>query len=188
LDRLVAEAGSPGASLESWLGDEFFAQHARLFANRPFIWQVWDGCKDGFSALLNYHSLNANTLEKLTYTYLNGWIERQRAQRDEPAVEARLVAALNLQDKLKLILEGEPPYDIYVRWKSLARQPLGWDPDFDDGVRANIRPFVTAGILRSKFTVTWNKDRGTNPDGSERLNDLHFTRAQKLGAREGGNG
>ena len=32
--------------------------------------------------------------------------------------EARLAAALDLQRKLELILEGEPPYDIYVRWKT----------------------------------------------------------------------
>ena len=88
-----------------------------------------------------------------------------------------------MQDKLKLILEGEPPYDIYVRWKSLAEQPIGWDPDLNDGVRVNIRPFVTAGVMRSKFTIHWNKDRGKNPDGSERLNDLHCTVAQKLEAR-----
>ena len=49
LDQLLAEAGSPGATLESWLRDDFFAQHARLFGNRPFIWHVWDGRKDGFS-------------------------------------------------------------------------------------------------------------------------------------------
>ncbi len=185
LDRLLAEAGSPGATLESWLRDAFFAQHARLFANRPFIWQVWDGHKDGFSALLNYHRLDAHTLEKLTYTYLNDWIERQRARREESAAEARLIAALGLQDKLKQILMGEPPLDIYVRWKPLERQPIGWDPDLDDGVRLNIRPFVKAGVLRAKFTINWNKDRGANPDGSERLNDRNFTRAQKVAAREG---
>jgi hypothetical protein len=53
-----------------------------------------------------------------------------------------------------------------------------------DGVRLNIRPFVTAGVLRSRFTINWNKDRGTNPDGSERINDLHETRAEKLAARD----
>ena len=85
--------------------------------------------------------------------------------------------------KLALILEGEPPFDIYVRWKSLSEQPIGWDPDLDDGVRMNIRPFVEAKVLRSTFTINWRKDRGTNPDGSERHNDLHFTREQKEEAR-----
>ncbi len=97
----------------------------------------------------------------------------------------RLAAARALQQKLELILEGEPPYDIYVRWKSLADQPIGWQPDLNDGVRLNVRPFVEAGVLRSKFNVKWDKDRGKNPDGSGRLNDLHFVNAQKLAARGG---
>ena len=29
-----------------------------------------------------------------------------------------------MQDKLKLILAGEPPHDIFVRWKPLAEQPM----------------------------------------------------------------
>ncbi len=93
------------------------------------------------------------------------------------------MAALKLKEKLEAILKGEPPYDIYVRWKPLHEQPIGWDPDLNDGVRLNIRPFVTAGVLRRKFTIHWKKDRGKNPDGSERLNDLHFTRAEKEAAR-----
>ena len=143
--------------------------------------------RDGFSALVNYHRLDHALLSKLTYSYLNWWIDRQRAARDggEAGADGRLVAALALQDKLKLILAGEPPYDIYVRWKSLAEQPIGWDPDLDDGVRLNIRPFVTAGVLRSKFTIHWKKDRGRNPDGSERINDRHHTTAEKQAAREG---
>jgi len=88
------------------------------------------------------------------------------------------------QSKLEAIRDGEPPYDIYARWKPLHRQPIGWRPDLNDGVRLNIRPFVTAGILRSKCNINWNKDRGYNPDGSERRNDLHYANEQKRRARE----
>ena len=136
--------------------------------------------RDGFAALVNYHQLDRPTLERLTFTYLGDWIERQTAGvRDEVAgAEERLVAAQDLQRRLELILDGEPPYDIFVRWKPLAEQPIGWDPDLNDGVRLNARPFVEAGVLRSKFTVHWKKDRGKNPDGSERHNDLHYTPTQ----------
>jgi hypothetical protein len=183
LERLLTEAGSPGAMLETWLRDDFFAQHAKLFHQRPFIWHVWDGRKDGFSVLCHYHRLDRAKLEKLTYTLLGDWIERQRAAGDEPGAEARLAAALGLQEQLARILEGEDPFDIYVRWKTLAEQPIGWEPDLDDGVRLNIRPFVTAGILRAKVNVKWDKDRGKNPDGSERINDLHPALAEKRAAR-----
>jgi hypothetical protein len=191
LERLLAEAGSPGATLETWLRDDFFAQHTKLFAQRPFIWHVWDGRKDGFSVLCHYHRLDRPMLDRLTYTLLGDWIERQGAAGDESGAEARLLEALKLQEKLAAIAVGEAPNDIYVRWKNLAEQPLGWEPDLDDGVRLNIRPFVTAGGLRAKVNVKWDKDRGKNPDGSERINDPNPrpTLAAKRAARElGGRG
>ena len=42
--------------------------------------------------------------------------------------DARFVAAKQLQEELKKILDGEPPYDLFIRWKSLASQPIGWQP------------------------------------------------------------
>lgn len=183
--QLLAASGSRKKELDSWLREDFFKAHCHLFMNRPFIWQLWDGRKDGFSALVHYHRLDRPMLEKLTYSYLGDWIERQTAgvREDVAGAEERLAAARTLQHKLELIVEGQPPYDIYVRWKSLAEQSIGWEPDLNDGVRLNIRPFVEAGVLRSTFNVKWDKDRGKNPDGSERLNDLHFTNAQKQAAR-----
>jgi hypothetical protein len=184
--ELIEETGSRKKNLADWLRDDFFKQHCALFGNRPFVWHIWDGQRDGFSALVNYHRLDRKTLEKLTYTYLGqDWVERQRAGvRDQAAgAEARLAAALDLQRRLEKILEGEPPYDIYVRWKELTEQPIGWDPDLNDGVRLNIRPFVTAEVLRSPFNIHWRKDRGKNPDGTERHNDHHYTLHQKQTAQ-----
>jgi len=183
--NLVIEAGGSNGRLEEWLRDTFFAQHVKVFDNRPFLWHIWDGRKDGFSAVVNYHRLDHKTLEKLTFTSLGAWIERQRheAAAGRAGADARLAAAEDLQTKLKLILEGAPPHDIYVRWKELHEQPIGWNPDLDDGVRLNIRPFVEAGVLRSKVNVHWKKDRGTNADGSERLNDCHPTLEERREAR-----
>ncbi|MDQ3315921.1 MAG: hypothetical protein M3522_01145, partial [Actinomycetota bacterium] len=185
LDRLLSEAGSPGKNLSVWLRDDYFKQHARLFHNRPFIWHVTDGRRDGFSALVNYHKLDAALLRRLIYTYLGSWIEAQQAAASagETGADLRLAAARDLRDRLVAILEGDPPHDIYVRWKKKHEQPIGWEPDINDGVRLNIRPFIEAEVLRSKFTINWKKDRGKNPDGSERHNDLHLTRAEKEEAR-----
>ena len=185
--ELLTDSGSKKKDLASWLREDFFKTHCKVFNNRPFIWHVWDGRKDGFAALVNYHSLDRATLERLIYTYLGDWIERQTAGVHEEltGAEERLAAAQHLQRRFELILEGELPYDIYVRWKSLVEQPLGWEPDLNDGVRLNVRPFVDAEVLRSRFNVKWSKDRGKNPDGSERLNHLHYTRAEKEAARKG---
>jgi len=92
------------------------------------------------------------------------------------------------KEKLELILEGEAPYDIFVRWKTLEEQPIGWDPDLNDGVRLNIRPFIEADVLRKKPNIKWGIDRGKNPKGSPwgemRDNDRHLTLAEKRAARE----
>ena len=184
---LVRNTGFKSGRLEDWLRDSFFAQHMKVFKNRPFLWHIWDGRKDGFSAIVNYHKLDHRTLEKLTFTSLGAWIDRQKheARAERAGADARLASAEDLQRRLKLILEGAPPYDIYVRWKPMAEQAIGWEPDLDDGVRLNIRPFVKAGVLRVKLDsmIKWGKDRGTNPDGSERHNDLHPALEKRRAAR-----
>lgn len=203
LDKLLADADSAGKGLDVWLQEKFFEQHAKLFQHRPFIWHVWDGLKDGFSALVNYHKLDTKNLERLIHTYLGDWIRTQEAEvtKGIDGAELRLAAAQALKKKLEAILEGEAPYDIFVRWKSLAQQPIGWNPDLNDGVRMNIRPFMTAEVLRHnkkpKLNITWDKDRGKDVisapwynlglqyDGKEgdRINDHHLTLAQKRSAR-----
>ena len=59
LNDLLANADFAGKSLDGWLRDGFFEQHCALFQQRPFVWQIWDGRQDGFSALVNYHRLAA---------------------------------------------------------------------------------------------------------------------------------
>ncbi|WP_279489636.1 Eco57I restriction-modification methylase domain-containing protein [Aeromonas veronii] len=150
LDKLLTAVGSK--SLELWLRDKFFEQHCKLFQHRPFIWHIWDGLKDGFSALVNYHKLDRSGLERLIYTYLGDWIriQEQGVKEARDGAEERLTAAKNLQQRLEAILAGEKGLDIFVRWKPLAEQPIGWEPDLNDGVRLNIRPFLKAADVGKK--------------------------------------
>ena len=169
VDALLADAGYPGKTLGRWLRDGFFAQHLKRFNNRPFVWHVWDGRKDGFGALVLYHQLDRALLEKLAYGYLGDWITAQTADAEKgvPGADLRLAAARDLQGRLAEILEGEPPHDLFVRWKPAHEQPIGWAPDLDDGVLVNVRPFAQAGVLRRKPKVQSTKDRGKNPDGTD---------------------
>lgn len=173
---LIASAGLKGSkssTLDEWLRDEFFEQHAKLFHDRPFIWHLWDGRADGFHVLVNYHRLDHAMLQKLTYSYLGNWIQQQTedAKAEIPGAALRLGAALQLQNKLIAILNGEAPLDIFVRWKSIKEQAQGWHPDINDGVRQNIRPFLYAGdvgkkgagLFRTIPLALKEKDRGTEP-------------------------
>ncbi len=189
LDALLAAAGWAGKSLDSWLRTQFFADHCKLFHQRPFLWHVWDGLPDGFAALVNYHQLDRKRLEILLYIYVGDWMSRQR----------RDAAAATLQQRLELILHGEAPYDIFVHWKALEQQPIGWEPDLNDGVRLNIRPWLRvpdvgkkgAGVLRDRPNIQWEKDRGKDGVsapwygvfGGERINDWHVGVEEKRAAR-----
>ena len=179
-DRLPRQA-----TLDAWLRTHAARQHAKLFHDRPFLWWVTDGRADGFAAVAHYHRLTRTKLERLAYTVLGDWISRLGA---DPRVEAAQV----LQRSLARILEGEAPLDIFVRWKPLHRQPLGWDPDLDDGVRQNIRPFVKTGVLGCDMAgILKDKDRGKDVASApwfgrfngERRNNHHTTLAEKCAAR-----
>lgn len=207
LGRLLE--GKKSATLEGWLQDEFFAEHCEIFHNgkepRPFVWHIWDGLKEGFHALVNYHMLDRRNLEKLIYSYLGDWLIRQRQDvlNGVEGGDTRLAAAEHLQGELKAILEGQKPYDIFVRWKSLDKQPIGWEPDLNDGVRMNIRPWITEaklykatnpGILRAAPNIKYTKDRGKEPardpkefpwfaKSTDRINDAHLSLDEKRRAR-----
>ncbi len=194
--RLVAEAdetfdkrSNREGSLEAWLRDRAFRQHCALFGHRPFLWHISDGLQEGFSVFVHYHRLDQANLRKLTYTLLGDWLARAEAENRA----LRYEKGRELQQKLEKILEGEKPYDVFVRWKSLAQQPLGWDPDLDDGVRQNIRPFIMAGVLTYDLSkILKDKDRGRDVGSApwydvfngERRNDHHTTLANKRAARE----
>ena len=170
LDTLLADAGHAGKPLAKYLRNEFFRDHVRTFKNRPFVWHVWDGRPDGFAALVNYHKLAApdgggkKTLSTLTNAYLRDWIDRQEGlltSGDQHAAD-RLLAAKHLKKELEKIAAGEPPYDLFVRWKPLHEQPVGWDPDVNDGVRLNARPFLAARPLNasSKYASIFRRSPG----------------------------
>jgi hypothetical protein len=178
LAAAAGQTGKPAASLETWLRDKFFSEHCKLFHFRPFIWHIWDGNRDGFHCLVNAHKLTGldgegrKTLEAITYSYLGDWISRQEDEikNDTPGAVSRLISAQELKIQLEKILIGEPPYDIFVRWKRLQDQAVGWQPDPHSGIRLNIRPFMKAqlrtggkkgaGILRSRPNIKW----GPKPD------------------------
>ena len=121
------------------------------------------------------------------------------AQAGEATLKLAKAEALKVQ--LEAIAHGEKPFDIFVRWKPLHQQPIGWEPDLNDGVRMNIRPFVEAGVLRiprAKLGIKWEADRGKDvasapwfklgptygePEGT-RINDHHLSLAEKQAARE----
>lgn len=146
--------------------------------------------------------LYAKLLETLIYTYLGDWVRRQKQDiaKGIDGAQEKLAASESLLKNLDLILKGEAHYDIFVRWKPIEDQPIGWNPDFNAGVRLNIRPYMIvgdvkkrgAGVLRDKPNIKWGKDRGKDVASApwyhlfkgDRINHHHLCLAEKRAARE----
>lgn len=142
---------------------------------------------------------------RLSIYYLGDWLTRQRQDvaNGVEGADTRLATAEHLQGELKRILHGEAPCDIFVRWKPLKEQPIGWAPDLNDGLRVNIRPWITTaklykatkpGILRITPNIKYTKDRGKEPardpkefpwfrGSTDRINDYHLSLEEKRRAR-----
>ncbi len=103
--KLLASVDCANRDFDFWLRNKFFEQHCKLFQHRPFIWQIWDGLPDGFSALLNYHKLDGKNLDRLIHTYLADWIRTQKQGKADGAdgAETRLKAAEGLKTRLEQI-------------------------------------------------------------------------------------
>jgi hypothetical protein len=156
------------ASLEEWLGDEFFAYHDSLYKSRPILWHIASSQGRGacaFGALVRYHTFDYERLAKLRGTHLRDAIAHCRREAglasqegrtdDRLLWQSRLEESELLDQKLQWIQEGSnghpAPGDCRIRtpWKAEADQPQGWRPDLDDGVVVNIAPLQVADVLRT---------------------------------------
>lgn len=157
-------------ALLAWLRDDFFVEHCRLFLDRPFIWHIWDGTPAGFSILVRYHRLTHGNLQQII-DEVDAWLAYLRQDSDAAYRTRQIDAATVLRARLRAILDGVPPYDLYIRWKPPTAQPTRWTLDLNDGVHPHLRPFLTGpslsrkdhGILRHRPRVHFRPDRGHDP-------------------------
>jgi hypothetical protein len=154
-----------GMTLEDWFRRRFFEEHTRRFKQRPIAWHLTS--PDGhFQALVLYHRLSRELLQRLRATYAGALIsglqaEREKAKADQ-AKASDLTAAIEDVEEFRRALEriergDDPRYRIRCRWK--GEEPDGrpgpYAPDLDDGVKVNIRPFQEAGLLAKPVIKKW---------------------------------
>jgi hypothetical protein len=153
-------------SIGDFLANAYFEHHVRLYKSRPIFWHL-ASARDGggtpaFAVLAHYHRFRKDALRKLRGTYVRSFIERRERELAQARKDNRTDDALERQEeieetqafdkKLQGLEEGHFP--IRVPWKKATEQPKGWDPDIDDGVKVNILPLQTAGLLRIARVVS----------------------------------
>ena len=157
-------------TLERWFEREFFKRHVSQFKRRPIAWHLTSP-KGTFQAIVYYHKFDKNRLTLLRARYVREVMEGLRRQLGEIKAQGLGTgdwgldrAALGRMAKLEEQLEDVQEFDrrlglllggrtrearIWCPWKSPAEQPVGWDPDINDGVRVNIAPVQRLGLLKA---------------------------------------
>jgi len=151
-------------SVGDWLTNVYFEYHARLYKNRPIYWHLASSqqADPAFGVIVHYHRFGKDALRKLRGSYVRGSLERFERDLGYARAENRTEDALELQRKIEEVRAFDKKlqdlekgnFPIRVPWKEEAQQPKGWDPDIDDGVKVDILPLQSAGLLRIARVVS----------------------------------
>jgi len=148
-------------TLARWFEHDFFNRHISQFKRRPIAWHLTSP-KSTFQTIVYYHAFDKNRLTLLRARYVREALESLRKQlgaaqgagTDRRALaavaelEAKIADVQAFDERLRRLLEGRDRESrIWCPWKTLGEQPVGWDPDINDGVRVNIAPVQRLGLL-----------------------------------------
>jgi len=63
-------------------------------------------------------------------------------------IEVKIADVQSFDERRRRLLEGRDRESrIWCPWTASEEQPVGWDPDINDGVRVNIAPVQRLGLL-----------------------------------------
>lgn len=162
-----------------WFEREFFRRHVSQFKRRPIAWHL-SSPRGAFQAIVYYHKFDKNRIALLRARYVRNAIESLRhelaraadAGQDRAtlnriaALEAQLTDVQEFDARLQRLQEGrDREARIWCPWKASAEQPVGWDPDINDGVRVNIAPVQRLGLLAADVLAAKDVKSLLAPEG-----------------------
>lgn len=152
-----------GRDLGEWLRRDFFPRHVKQFKYRPIAWHLTSP-EGTFQALVLYHRLSRETLQRLRDIYAGALVVRLRGELEGAQGQAaqdirfRIEDVEEFRERIRAIEEGrELRHRIRCRWKGELEtgRPGPYAPDIDDGVKVNIRPFQETGLLAAEVIKKW---------------------------------
>jgi len=168
-------------TLERWFEKKFFKRHVSEFRKRPIAWHLTSK-KGAFQVIVYYHKFNTDRLRLLRARYIRQALDNLRRQLAEiqavgedrrtlaqaEELEAKIADVEDFDRRLGHLLEGrEREARIWCPWKEPDKQPVGWDPDINDGVRVNIAPVQRLGLLAASVLTSKDLKSLLAPEGRE---------------------
>lgn len=150
LDFIADALGNKGNSsrevIRSYLLNDFYKDHFKIYQKRPIYWLFDSGKENGFKSLIYMHRYNEDTIGNLRIEYLHriqkvyeSEIARMQETIDNSADSREVAAAEKRKDKLTRQLKETKDYDAKIAHLALARIII----DLDDGVKVNYEKIQT---------------------------------------------
>jgi len=150
LDFIADALGNKGNSsrevIRSYLLNDFYKDHVKIYQKRPIYWLFDSGKENGFKSLIYMHRYNEDTIGNLRIEYLHkiqrvyeSEIARMQETIDNSADAREVAAAEKRKDKLTRQLKETKDYDAKIAHLALARIKI----DLDDGVKVNYEKVQT---------------------------------------------
>lgn len=145
--RFIADAlggkGTPREVIRNYFLNGFYADHLKVYQNRPIYWLFSSGKKNGFKALIYMHRYQPDLLARMRTDYAHEQQERYRTQLQMLEISAQSASPsdrVKLNKQIAKLKEQALEIQQYEeKIHHLADQMIAID--LDDGVKVNYAKF-----------------------------------------------
>ena len=144
-------------AINHWTAEHFFTRHLAETGREPEIWHI-SSPAGTFQALTHYKRATKDRIDLLRSEILRRQLDTLNRHLKTATKNKKGSQVRRLEEQIKdvrtfdialgWLFEGTTPNArIWYPWKSPEQQPQGWDPNFDEGIRANVAPLQRLGLL-----------------------------------------
>jgi hypothetical protein len=144
-------------SINRWTAEHYFTRHLAATGREPEVWHV-SSPAGTFQALTHSSRATKERIDLLRSEILRRQLDTLNRTLKSAVKAKRSSQVRHLEEQIKDIrtfdialgwlFEGTTPNArIWYPWKSPEQQPQGWDPNLDEGIRANVAPLQRLGLL-----------------------------------------
>ncbi len=144
-------------AINHWTAEHFFTRHLAQTGREPEIWHL-SSPAGTFQALTHYKRATKERIDLLRAEILRRQLDTLNRHLKTATKNKKAAQIRRLEDQIKdvrtfdialgWLFEGTTPNArIWYPWKPPEQQPQGWDPNFDEGIRANVAPLQRLGLL-----------------------------------------
>ena len=158
ITRIIgAVGGGQAPTIDEWLVANFFRIHVATTERAPVIWHLASQ-RGAVNVFVYAPRFDRDALDHLAGDYVKAVIERLDRKQRAATKRNQAETAAALQEQIEEVRYFEISlgwlYEgtidgarIYYPWRSANEQPLGWDPDWSEGIRPNLAPVQRLGLL-----------------------------------------